>query len=227
MILLPGMHGTPALFKPFTDISQTQFDFRAYHYPQEGGQEYEHLAIEVEKFIIKTPGKQWLLGESFSGPMALMMALKMPQKFFGVILSGTFSHNPSPILHWVPNAWVAEMILKTGKPFASYFSLGFNADKSLERLFSETIEDVPYSVLAARLMAVKNINLDEQLNTIKLPVLSILAKHDHMVGDVGGQSLHHLAHYEEVTIDSHHLILQQQPEEALRVILQFIKNIKN
>lgn len=221
LILLPGMHGTSSLFKPFTDKAKRYFSISQYDYPQNGPQGYEYLSKKVADFILKTPGKQWIIGESFSGPMALMMAIEMPQKFHGVILSGTFSSNPSFILNLIPNAVAAEFILSVSKPIASYFSLGFQSGNDLKKFFSETIGNVPLSTLAERLMSVKYVNIEEELIKIKVPILSMIAKYDKMVGQSGRKKLKELANYKEVELNSNHLILQEKPDEALEFILNF------
>ncbi len=89
IILLPVFDGTGILFKPFVDLCPPGFETDIVKLPTEGNQSYEDLS---QKILKKIPEKYQyiLLGESFSGTIAIKIASNQPPNLLVVILVSTF-----------------------------------------------------------------------------------------------------------------------------------------
>ena len=99
LVLLPGLDGTGQLFAGFVRVLGTGVETQVLSYPKEkplGYQELEALA----RASLPTDRAFVVLGESFSGPIAIRIAADPPSGLVGVILCGTFVRNPYPLLGW-------------------------------------------------------------------------------------------------------------------------------
>ena len=94
IVLLPGMDGTGELFAPFISAMGHEFGLTVVSYPPTGAQGYRELEAHAraalprhERFVV--------LGESFSGPVAVSIAASHPAGFAGLILCSTFCSTPA------------------------------------------------------------------------------------------------------------------------------------
>ena len=86
VVLLPGLHGTEELFKPFLDNAPSDLELSVVSYPVNQVLSYEALTdIVQERLRGKAPA--FLLGESFSGPVALRWLLVNPKDWPGLFWS--------------------------------------------------------------------------------------------------------------------------------------------
>lgn len=96
LVLLPGMDGSGALFAPLVAAFRGRVRTQVIAYPSGQALGYEELAAFVRPLL--PAGPYFLLGESFSGPVAIALAASAPPGLAGLILSCTFARNPSPKL---------------------------------------------------------------------------------------------------------------------------------
>jgi pimeloyl-ACP methyl ester carboxylesterase len=97
LVLLPGLDGTGVLFEPLLDALPEHVAPRVVAYPVDRLLDYQELAPLIAARLPK--GEPFvLLGESFSGPLALMAAERRPPGLLGVILCATFVTSPAPYL---------------------------------------------------------------------------------------------------------------------------------
>src|SRR5262245_17031078 len=97
LLLLPGGDGTGKLFDPLLHALAGQDSLTpvVVAYPPDRACGYGDLLPLVEQNV--PAGADFLvLGESFSGPLALLLAARRPPGLRGVILCGTFVRNPLP-----------------------------------------------------------------------------------------------------------------------------------
>jgi pimeloyl-[acyl-carrier protein] methyl ester esterase len=99
LVLLPGLDGTGKLFSEFVNSLGSSVDSRIVAYPKDQPLGYDELEALVMAAI---PRNQpfVLLGESFSGPLAIRIAARAPAGLAAVILSASFAKNPFPWLWW-------------------------------------------------------------------------------------------------------------------------------
>src|ERR1700730_8223328 len=100
LVLLPGLDGTGKLFVDFIRALGGGAECRVIGYSPDEPLGYEELEARVRAAL---PGDRpyLLLGESFSGPIAMRIAANAPARLVGVILCGTFASNTYPWLAWV------------------------------------------------------------------------------------------------------------------------------
>ena len=86
LVVLPGLDGTGLLTTPLLDaLTARGVPAQVLRYPQEGPQDYATLAARVRLQLPETPFV--LLGESFAGPLAVLLAAQTPPALRGVVLS--------------------------------------------------------------------------------------------------------------------------------------------
>ena len=90
IVLLPGLDGTGKLFKPMMQFLPAWIKPVVVSYPEDKPYGYEDLKEIVYKAIPRECDFV-ILGESFSGPLAIMTAAEKPAGLLGVILCATFA----------------------------------------------------------------------------------------------------------------------------------------
>lgn len=114
LVLLPGLDGTGKLFSDFVRVIGSEIDVQIVAYPTDEPLGYEELEARV-RAALPRDRPFVLLGESFSGPIAIRIAANPTANLAGVILCGSFAKNPYPLFGWA-------------QPLAAYFPV-----KSLPR----------------------------------------------------------------------------------------------
>lgn len=223
LILLPGLHGTEHLFEPLLNALAGRFPTTVISYPSDQSLGYDDLLPLVRK---NSPRDEpfVLLGESFSGPLAIRLAAETPANLRGVILVATFAKTP---VRWLP-AWSGRYlpsfplrllplwghlrVLTSGK-----------ATPELQRLFQTALRQPTPAVLVHRIAEVLRVNVAEEFRRITVPTLLIVANRDRIVPKHALRNLHQLRPELQVErIDCGHLVLQTEPERAAEVIREFV-----
>src|SRR5262249_47392049 len=97
LVLLPGMHGSGELFADFVAALGAEHEAIAITYPKDQPLGYARLE-SIVRSELPSDRSYVLLGESFSGPIALSIAASAPCRLRGLILCGSFAKNPMPFL---------------------------------------------------------------------------------------------------------------------------------
>src|SRR5687768_1455482 len=95
LVLLPGMDGTGLLFADFVAALGAQVETQVLRYPPDEILGYAELEARV-RAALPTDRPLVLLGESFSGPIAISIAATPPPNLRGLILCCTFARFPLP-----------------------------------------------------------------------------------------------------------------------------------
>ena len=85
LVLLPGLDGTEVFFRPLLASLPRWIQPRVVCFPS-GGSNYADLLAIVREALSDYPSF-YVLGSSFAGPLALMLAEAEPEKVKGVILA--------------------------------------------------------------------------------------------------------------------------------------------
>src|SRR5688572_2754392 len=101
LILMPGMDGTGELFRPLLAALPKSIEPVVVRYPGHEPLRYSEL-LPIARAALPVGEPFVLLGESFSGPLALMLAAGAPAGLCGVILCASFAEKP---VRWVPRAF--------------------------------------------------------------------------------------------------------------------------
>ena len=100
LVLLPGLDGTEVFFKPLLAALPKWIKPVVVTYPTSGANHYSDL-LTVVQAAVEDSKEFYVLGWSFSGPLALMLAAKERSKVRGVILCASFIRPPLPGLSWL------------------------------------------------------------------------------------------------------------------------------
>ncbi len=221
LVLLPGMDGTGELFAPFVAALADAFAVRVVRYPDDGPQTYAALA-EHARAALPREGPYLLLGESFSGPIAVMLAATHPPGLVGVVLCASFVRDPRPALtRWLaPLAWLPLPRVPTAP--ACWALMGRHATPALAALLGRALGQVSTATLRARLGAVREVDASNALAQLRVPVLWLRATEDRLVSAAAAEhAARRCAMLTVVAIEAPHCLLQTTPHEAVRALQAF------
>ncbi|KQV60655.1 hypothetical protein ASC95_04235 [Pelomonas sp. Root1217] len=223
LVLLPGMDGTGRLFQPF--IRELPADWRVIvvSYPADARQGYEELT-SLAQAALPTDGSLVLLGESFSGPVAIRLASALGSRLQALILCCTFARNPRPGLSWL-SGLMGGLPSPAAVPAAvsSRVMLGTQAPTESRMLLAQALLELPATVLRARLKAVMKVNVIQQLKQIRAPVLYLQARQDHIVPrDVAAALQQAVPSLQVVSLEGPHGLLQAAPVTAAAALQAFL-----
>ena len=226
IVLLPGLDGTGVLFRPFVERLPADLTPIIASYPPDQQLGYSDLLpIVMEKLPREEPFV--LLGESFSGPLALMAAATVPGGLNAVVLCATFVQNPT-LLRF---AWLAPIV----RPFAfrhySQFTavkalLGQYSTPELRSLTKAAIGAVQPEVIAHRVRSVVKVNVEKELVECPVPVLYLRGARDLVVPKRNLREIQKsLPSIRVAVMDSPHMVLQTQPAACAQAISEFLSTL--
>jgi pimeloyl-ACP methyl ester carboxylesterase len=225
LVLLPGMDGTGELFENLLAELPPNQKTVVVRYPTSTVLNYEELTALADMQIPKnTP--YVLLGESFSGPIAIALAASANEQLKGVILCCTFAINPRPLLsNWsflVPAITITDKLLCVT---SNLMMSSFKDCKVYEQL-KATLPRVSPETMRARLEAVIGVNYLVELAKINVPILYLKGKKDHLVPSAASKTIVKYAkNVSLVELDAPHLLLQIAAKKAASEISGFMQKV--
>ncbi|MGC4120013.1 MAG: alpha/beta hydrolase [Myxococcales bacterium] len=220
ILLLPGMDGTGILFRSFRGALPPEVAAVCEDLSQERPQDHRTLAAAVHPPDVPYA----VLGESFSGPLALLLADRDPNAR-AVVLAASFSRCPSRLLSLLwPLARAPLFVPRLPDSVVRRYLMGEDAgplDLSAFRLANRFVD--PHA-MSARLRAIAQVDVDAELARCKVPVLYLRAKRDRAVGRQESERMRRVCPSMEIEdVDAPHLLLQRAPEECARRIDAFLR----
>jgi len=223
LLLLPGMDGTEILYGPLLAHLPDWIAPTVVTYPTDGKNGYEDLYPLVAHAAEQLPAC-WVLGWSFSGPMALLLATRKPERVRGVLLAATFVRAP---MRWLP--WLRRIIRTP--VFATFrfvrrlpIWLLRGTDDPLRRDKARIWNRVPARTLARRARALSRIDVRGELRSCPQHVLYLLSSRDRVVPDHNVDEIRRERPSVQVaTIDGGHFALYSNPAQAARCIADFVR----
>ena len=223
LVLLPGLDGTGKLFSEFVKNLGPSVGSLIVAYPKDRPLGYNELESLV---LAALPRNQpfILLGESFSGPIAMRIAAQSPAGLVAVIVCGTFAKNPFPWARWA-------------RPLAAYVPLkslprwvraplmwGSTSPQRAPAQMQRAIAGVSPAVIRHRIAALLAVDESAALGAIRLPTLVLRATRDRVISRAATQwILKTLPAARLVEIDGPHLLLQTRPAECAAIVLEFMR----
>lgn len=224
LVLLPGLNGTAGLFDQLLSVASDEYELLVLSYPTHEVKSYEELTEYVLEKISLIKGQFVLLGESFSGPIAILLSAKSIDGLIGTILVATFVSAPyitfAKYLSW-------GLIFKLAR-FVYWLRIKLSASKKASILKAACIElqKVSPAILAARTSAALTVDVSKQLQQSKVPMVYFSAKHDVIVPKWNlNKILKVKPDIKVITFNTQHFLLQSAPYEAWEAIHNFIKEI--
>jgi pimeloyl-ACP methyl ester carboxylesterase len=219
------MDGTGRLFAPLISTLPTKLPARVVTYPPREPLGYAGLLPLVEAAAAEG-GEFVVVGESFSGPLALMLAARRPPGLRAVVLCASFVRFPLPVPHWWLRAAQPWMFRFRPHRLISWVLLGRHRRGELAGLVRDALRSVSGEAMAARVRAVAGVNVTAELRACPVPVLYLRARQDLVVRPGCWRAVHAARPDTEVAeLSGPHLLLQAVPSEAAAVIASFCERV--
>jgi pimeloyl-[acyl-carrier protein] methyl ester esterase len=225
LVLLPGLDGTGDLFEPFTAALGSEFKSSVMRYPADEPMDYSQLEALVRKHL---PASEpfCLLGESFSGPIAISIAADPPPNLLATVLCCTFITNPQPRL--APLAGLLPVVNPRLAPLwaVSALLMGNRSTAALRTSVTCALAQVSSAAFRARLRAILKVNVTAKLARVQMPVLYLQASQDrlvpHRAATMAAQANPML---QIARLDGPHFLLQVCPQEASAAVGAFLRSL--
>lgn len=223
LVLLPGMDGTGELFQPLLQALNPSLAVKVVRYPTHELLGYAELEAIVRAAL--PAGPYILLGESFSGPIAILIAASDSERLVGVILCCSFAASPRQL------AAVAAPALSLPLPLPPVFAVaaalaGKSSNGLIRGMLRRALSQVAPRVLRHRLATALKVNFTEKLAQIKVPFLYMQATQDWLVPPSAAQAIRSvLPKAQVIQVVGPHLLLQVNPVDSMRAIESFVASI--
>ena len=219
VVLLPGLDGTGLLFAPLLATMPDGFSAEVISYPA-GIQGY---AAATQHVADRLPAGApcLVVGESFSGPVAVRIAAKWPSQVAGVVLAaGVIGPLWPPGLSRLPIQLLRRLPLRSKA--ARLALLGPRSLPELDALLCRALRRVPQETLARRVHEVLKVDAAEDLRRIAVPMCYLQPTRDLLLGRRSGHRMQQVRpDAERVDVPGPHLILQYDPVRAWAAIARF------
>jgi pimeloyl-ACP methyl ester carboxylesterase len=222
LVLLPGLDGSGEQFAPLVATLGSDLSATVVRYPNAGAVDFPAHEAAAQS-ALPTDRPYVLLGESFSGPMAIRIAAAAPAGLVGLILCASFARFPRPALRFLrPLGGLISTAMLPAWLIAS-FVLGGSARRPLRSLLARTVHDVSPRALRSRVLSVFDVDARRELALVTVPVLYLRAIRDRLVPASASREVVAIARQTVVVdIDAPHFLLQAAPVEAAEAIRRFM-----
>jgi pimeloyl-ACP methyl ester carboxylesterase len=166
-----------------------------------------------------------MVGESFSGLVAVRLASRRPAGLVGLALVASFLRYP-PIRAALWRVVARKELFRVPPPAAALRALllGADAPAALVDRVRAAVQSVAPDVLARRFRAVLAIDARDYLARVDMPVMYIRGSRDRLVGLWAAQQVRAArSEAKVVTLEAPHLVLQRCPEEGATSLTAFVE----
>ena len=227
LVLLPGMDGTGTLYESFIAALGPSYNVKVVQYPVAEPLGYTELEA-IARAALPSEGPFIILGESFSGPIAVSLAARCSPQLKGLILCCTFVKNPRPICSRFKSFADMLPVAIIPKAMLNFFLLGSFANDALRSALSRAVAQVSPSAFRARLKAVLSVNVSKQYLALMVPVLYLRASRDRVVPRSSSELVLLLNPRSKVVeIAAPHFLLQSAPAKAALAVRTFAQEVQN
>lgn len=206
VLVFPGLDGSDTLLREFVAAAPAKFNVRTITLPD--ATSYWELAEKLDSAVLQA-GPCVLIGESFSGPLAILLAQHHPSLVKHLVLTATFATPPIPsITKYLPWSLLFRMPLPR---FAARLLIG-DHDHLLLPL-REAVKMQSARIKAKRISMVATTNVVVPLLKVKCPITYLAPTRDRLVHQRHGLAISKTNQSSQIRhIDGPHLILQACPE---------------
>ena len=223
LVLLPGLDGTGKLFSGFVRALGSDIDAQIVSYPVDQPLGYAELETLV-RAALPADRRFVVLGESFSGPVAIQIGANPPAGLAGVILCGTFAKNPYPLFGWAQPLAAWFPVKSLPRWLRAPLMWGSLAAERAPTQLNRAMAAVSADVIRHRIAALLAVNASAALSRVRSPILVLQARHDLVIPRSATQWILETApHAQLVEVDGPHLLLQTRPEECAAAAIRFVR----
>jgi pimeloyl-ACP methyl ester carboxylesterase len=222
VVLLPGMDGSGVLLDEFVSELHSQSIVVSYPTDQPLGyaelEQYVRSRLPLDEPFV-------LLAESFSGPLAIVLAANPPPKLLALVLVCTFARLPVPpfTLRWVKPIELLPL-WRTPISLASRLLFGRFRSEAKDAVLSRAISAVTPRTWRARFRAVLSADKTPALCRIGVPLLYLRASEDWVVFSSASAVISaHVPGSKVVEIEGPHFLLQSKPKECAAEVRAFAR----
>ncbi|MBI3147722.1 MAG: alpha/beta hydrolase [Betaproteobacteria bacterium] len=220
LVVLPGLDGGAELRSAFASALAPELEAQIVDYPNQRYLDYAELEQLVRATLPQEPFV--LLGESFSGPLAIEIAARPPKALTGLVLVCSFVRKPLRLAALL-NAVLSRVPAKR-LPIAAASSLllGPQGSPELRTALRVALASVSPEVLLDRARAALIVDATAALSQVRLPVLYLRGGKDWLIPRAAAELIASLAPQTE-TLDllTSHFLLQVQPSQAAEAVKLF------
>jgi pimeloyl-ACP methyl ester carboxylesterase len=223
LVLLPGLDGTGKLFAEFLKALDLRASANVVPYPPDVPLGYDELEPLV-RAALPTQGPFVLLGESFSGPLAIRIAANPPPALVGLILCVTFASNPYPLLAWARRLAPLLPLKSMPRWLRAPLMWGSASPSKAPRQSERAMAGVDTAVIRCRIAALLSVDETAALAKISMPTLVLCATRDRVVSKAASMRIMRgIRHAQRLDVDGPHLLLKTRPQECAAAVLSFIR----
>jgi pimeloyl-ACP methyl ester carboxylesterase len=223
LVLLPGLDGTGKLFVEFLKALDLGSSAQVVSYPPDIPLGYDELEPLV-RAALPTRGRFVILGESFSGPLAIRIAAHPPPALVGLILCVTFASNPYPHLAWARGLAALLPLKSLPRWLRAPLMWGSASPSKAPRQSERAMAGVDAAVIRRRIAALLSVDETAALAKISVPTLVLCATGDRVISKAASMRLMHgIRHAQRLDVDGPHLLLKTRPKECAAAVLNFIR----
>jgi len=221
IVLLPGMDGTGALLEDFAHALRKDFRPIVVSYPPNVPLGYPELE-ELARSRLPTREPFVLLGESFSGPVAVEIAATRPMGLRGLVIVSSFAKSPYAVPTWLRAPFALAPLSWAPMGVACAILLGTFSTPRLQAQLATALSSVSSVVWRRRLRSVMDADARARMAEIDVPILYIRGSRDRVVPKSAASVVHSAARNVRVAeLDGPHLVLQSKPSDAAILVGEF------
>ena len=221
IVILPGSDGTGDLLREFV-AALGKLRTLVIAYPADQVLSYEQLA-EFIRPKLPTTEPYYLLGESFGGPLAILLAAAQCGSCAGVILCASFVRYPATLRRALAPLFPPMPVSLIPLGIMSWFLLGRWSTPVLRAQLARALASVSPAAMRARVRAALYINVAAQTNAIRVPLLYLQATHDRIVPNSAGRAIAGaLPQTRLVQVVGPHFLLQVAPQACAAEVRRFV-----
>jgi len=227
LVLLPGLDGTGALFAPFLRAWNESPPPLVIGYPRDRFLDYAQAARHVLGHL-PSSGKFTIVAESFSGPVVMALAARIPDRIAALVLCATFASPPRKGVLRQFLRIAAPLVFLAPSPALLVREVLLNGcdERDLLDLVCANKRDVSPGVMTRRFCAVLSCDAREDLKRIQCPLLYLQAAHDRLVPASAADEILSIRPSAQLArMASPHFVLQAAPEESARTIRRFVSEL--
>ena len=227
LVVLPGLDGTATMHSAFSAaVGATFRGVSVLAYPTDQRLDYAALEARVRQSL-PTSTPFVLLGESFSGPIALAIAANPPPQLRAVVLSTTFAMSAIPWLSSFASIARFAPVRLAPMPLLVWLLLGPWRTRQWEATLHNALQAVEPAVLRHRASLTLSVNVTALLPSIALPVLYLRATADRLLApDAHRPITSGIPKAYMVDIEGPHLLLQTAAGACADAITRFVAELQ-
>lgn len=218
ILILPGLDGTGALLSEVAELLTSKHEVTVVRYsPNLYG--YQDLKTKVQTAL---PDDDYIIvAESFSGPLAVMIASENPTGLKGAVFVATFAKTPIKVPRFLTYLVdIAPLRSRLLSRLAQPFLMGKWATPEFTTIFNQVMHTVPASTVAGRLREVLTVDVVQKLIAINIPTIYLSAQNDRLIPSRMASDFDP-SPSNVVEIEGPHFLLQANATEASKHILNF------